>query len=378
LAPKLNRILSDQKGTQITMKRLPIDWNDLEMAFDRDSDEFGMELTNYLDLTTGEVVFVDEETRSALDSIVDELEATLEEDADWTDDVIRGTETFQQLSELEQSGVRAAMEIDYGAPKQFEEIPHLQSHESYQHMRDFIETVRDDAKRGRLSDAIAERKPFRRFRDVLAGDRRLERQWDEFEAARQREAMIEWLRSIGVEPTNPESKTYDPPPLPDLRRIMFAEVRRFVRFARDIQGIRQIALIGSLCTEKEFPKDIDLLVTVSADCDLAPLAKLGRQLTGHMQSHRAGADVFLASEDGEYIGRTCPRRDCGPGSRASCDALHCGQRPYLHDDFDTIRLKKEVITHPPVVLWPDLATTRDVPPDVHEQLIEQLAKYEDT
>ena len=179
--------------------------------------------------------------------------------------------------------------------QQFEKIPRFDSHESYEYMRDFIETIRDNTARGRLSEAIGQRKPFRRFRDVLAGDRRLERQWREFEVARQRETMIKWLRSIGVEPTNPEIATYSLPPLPDLRRIMFAEVRRFVRFARDIQGVRRIALIGSLATDKEFPKDIDLLVTVSADCELARLAKLGRQLSGHMNSQGAGADVFLAN-----------------------------------------------------------------------------------
>ena len=65
-------------------------------------------------------------------------------------------------------------------------------------------------------------------------------------------------------------------------------------------------------SNKAFPKDIDVLVTVIVDCELAPLAKLGRQLSGHMNNYRAGADVFLASEDGHYLGRTCPWRDCGP------------------------------------------------------------------
>jgi hypothetical protein len=53
----------------------------------------------------------------------------------------------------------------------------------------------------------------------------LERQWLDFEAARHRETIIEWLRSIGVEPANPEASTYNPPPLPDFRKIMFATRR---------------------------------------------------------------------------------------------------------------------------------------------------------
>lgn len=116
--------------------------------------------------------------------------------------------------------------------------------------------------RDRLSQAIRERGPFRRFRGVLADDRRLEREWQAYERRRQRETIVEWLGSVGVEPTNRDDRTFAPP-LPDLRKIMFAEVRRFVRFARDLPGVARIAMIGSLTTEKEFPKDIDMLVNGS-------------------------------------------------------------------------------------------------------------------
>jgi len=116
-----------------------------------------------------------------------------------------------------------------------------------------------------------------------------------------------------------------------------------------------------------------MLVTVSDDCDLAPLARLGRQLLGRMQNHGAGADVFLASEDGHYLGRTCPWKNCGPGYRTTCDALHCGAR-HLHDDLDAVRIEEEVIAQPAVVLWPDLAAGEGVPLDVREELIEQLAR----
>ena len=68
----------------------------------------------------------------------------LEEGADWTDDAIRGTDTFQQLSDEEQSSVLAAIRIDYGDSSQFKAIPGFDSHESFGYMRDFIETVNDD------------------------------------------------------------------------------------------------------------------------------------------------------------------------------------------------------------------------------------------
>ena len=41
-----------------------------------------------------------------------------------------------------------------------------------------------------------------------------------------------------------------------------------------LSGVKRIALIGSLATLEPSPKDIDLLVTVTDDMDLAPWLKL--------------------------------------------------------------------------------------------------------
>ena len=84
------------------MKRLPIDWHALEMAFDDQPDEFGIERANYFDLESGEVIVVDEQVSSTVNCIIDELDAVLDEGADWTDDAIRRTDTFQQLPTAEQ------------------------------------------------------------------------------------------------------------------------------------------------------------------------------------------------------------------------------------------------------------------------------------
>ena len=155
------------------------------------------------------------------------------------------------------------------------------------------------------------------------------------------------------------------------RRELLDEVLRFVGAARHISGVRRIALVGSIVTERPAPKDIDLLVTVADDLDLAPLAACARRLQGRAQSYNRGADVFLADERGNYLGRTCHWKDCRPGVRASCDALHCGRRPYLHDDLATVRLGSETVVEPPVTLWPRIERRCSVPPDV-EQLLQKL------
>ena len=100
------------------------------------------------------------------------------------------------------------------------------------------------------------------------------------------------------------------------------------------------------------PKDADLLVTVSDDADLSSLARFACRLQGRTQALNRGADVFLLNANGRYLGRTCRWKDCRPGVRQSCDALHCGRRPFLHDDLESITLTNDVTATPPLELFP--------------------------
>ena len=150
------------------------------------------------------------------------------------------------------------------------------------------------------------------------------------------------------------------------RQHLLEGLRRFVVAVQHITGVRAIALLGSITTAKPDPKDIDVLIVVDDEADLAALATASRRLQGHTQSRNCGADVFLASPRGAYIGRTCHWRDCRPGVRLACDARHCGQRPYLHDDLDTVHLAESLIRSPPLTLWPDIERRGPLPPDVEE------------
>ena len=161
-----------------------------------------------------------------------------------------------------------------------------------------------------------------------------------------------------------ESKT----PGDSIRELMLAGVVGLVRAVAPLVGVRRIALIGSIMTAKPTPKDIDLLVTVADDADLAPLARCARQLQGRLQGLNHWADVFLADERGRYLGRTCTWRECRPGIRASCDALHCGRRPHLHDDLGDVRLNQALIASPPVEIFPTVIRRSHVPPDVEALL----------
>jgi hypothetical protein len=160
--------------------------------------------------------------------------------------------------------------------------------------------------------------------------------------------------------------------LPPIRTHLFAGALLFVQAASGLPGVSRIALLGSLATAKANPKDIDLLVTVADDADLTQLAALGRKLQGHAQGRNAGADIFLASPHGAYIGRTCHWKVCKPGVRMSCDAYTCGVRPYLHDDFDAVTLQSDLVANPPIVLWPQVSARVTPPADVERILLAPL------
>jgi hypothetical protein len=155
-----------------------------------------------------------------------------------------------------------------------------------------------------------------------------------------------------------------------MRQRLLSEILWFVPAVARLRGIRRIALLGSITTEKREPKDIDFLVVVDDEVSLEPLAKIGRKVKGHAQNIGRGADIFLADPGGRYIGRTCLWIECGPGIRRSCDALHCGRRHYLHDDMEAVTLSDEKIRMA-IELWPVVERRKGLPDDL-EKVLEQL------
>jgi hypothetical protein len=154
-----------------------------------------------------------------------------------------------------------------------------------------------------------------------------------------------------------------------VRQRLLADALQFVHTASRLPGIVRIALLGSLATEKPDPKDVDLLITVTDEANLTPIASAARRLKGRTQSYNHGADVFVADRHGQYLGRICHWKQCAAGIRGSCDALHCGHRLFLHDDLATIQLAPELVAHPPVELFPTVIRRVSLPGDVEMMLV---------
>jgi hypothetical protein len=157
------------------------------------------------------------------------------------------------------------------------------------------------------------------------------------------------------------------PSVADPRRHLLRAVLSFVRAARSTLGVRRIALLGSLATDKPVPKDADVLVIIDGTMDLDPLAQLGRRLKGTAQTINLGADIFLADEADRYLGRICHYRECHP--RVACRALHCGRRQHLNDDLQIVTLSPALVNAPPIDLWPHIVARCVVPVDTQAFLV---------
>ena len=346
-------------------RRLAVDLSELEYAFE----DASWEASRYLDLETGQVITITGEIRRKVEALYEESdEQENGEPIDFAELVRRC-----DLSDWEKDAMIEADQVEKGYGSRYIGVPEADPHEGYRDMEDFIATVKDERLQDRLWRAIQGRGAFRRFKDELAEHFHEEQRWFEHKDARLRRRVLDWLESHGIEPViqEPAPATQSSPTLSTRTRLI-VEVLTFVRAASQLPDVLRVALIGSLTTDEPDPKDADVLVTVADDADLEPLATLGRKLAGHAQGFNRGGDVFLANPRGDYLGRTCPWRDCRPGIRLSCDALHCGQRPYLHDDLATIKLDKHLIAAPPLELWPQVVARVPVPQDVEQGLIAPL------
>jgi hypothetical protein len=82
--------------------------------------------------------------------------------------------------------------------ERYERIPKAESHEGYQDMVDFIATVDNEHLVELLEVAINGKGAFRRFKDVLLNYPEERERWFQFKDERMEERALEWLEDIGV------------------------------------------------------------------------------------------------------------------------------------------------------------------------------------
>jgi predicted nucleotidyltransferase len=154
--------------------------------------------------------------------------------------------------------------------------------------------------------------------------------------------------------------------VPEPRKHLISAGLDFVEAVSQMPGVERVALVGSICTTKPDPKDVDVLVTIAPSVDMEKLATLGRKLKGAMQGINSGADIFLAGLDGTYLGRTCSYKECH--YRRSCEGRHCRPASYLCDDLHNLDLDRGLIANPPLVLHPQIVVRGELPGDLMDEV----------
>lgn len=136
--------------------QLPIDLQELCAAFEDSSDDHRY----YLDLKTGGITldFLDAAEREELDEMVDEA-----------------------------------------SKERYRYLPITESHESYEDMEEFIETVKGAHLKEKLNIAISGSGAFRRFKDVLNSYPKEKHRWFKIKDEKVIERVNEWLEDEGIE-----------------------------------------------------------------------------------------------------------------------------------------------------------------------------------
>jgi hypothetical protein len=158
----LARLGLDEPAPRQASRRVPVNWDDLDMALTSNHGEW----TCYLDLRTGEVQML------SVARFGDDDDGPSEEEID--------------------AGIDAGHLIH---------VEPLDSSVEYRWMAEFATTVSDPRLRDRLEVALDGRGAFRRFKNVLLDHPAQRERWFALRDQRLDEAARDWLAEQGIEPT---------------------------------------------------------------------------------------------------------------------------------------------------------------------------------
>ena len=175
------------------MKKLNIDFDELQKAMeDTEREAFDY----FLDAETGDVIILSEDIINRARFILDEC---LDEDMADYEEVEFDEE--HDLPEWMEDEVELALDIFINEKERYARIPERRHRNGYSAMKEFTDGLDKNPKlRDKLSAILDGKGAFRRFKDALAPYPRERKQWYRFNAKVVRDEIMEWLKSIGVEP----------------------------------------------------------------------------------------------------------------------------------------------------------------------------------
>jgi hypothetical protein len=177
------------------LRRLKIDLSELELAFENSS----WEVAYFLDLETGKVLFVQENTFRDIENIYENYPDDEEDEEDAEPIVLKDVLDEMDLHDWERELLLEADLVREGMPERFLRVPVADSHEGYRDMEEFVETVQKSSVQMRLAQALHGKGAFRRFKDALLSYPQERERWFAFQNERIRLRILDWLASEHIE-----------------------------------------------------------------------------------------------------------------------------------------------------------------------------------
>lgn len=132
----------------------------------------------------------------------------------------------------------------------------------------------------------------------------------------------------------------------DRRKNLQKVAEEFSNKLKTLKNVSEVGLAGSLASDDEYPNDIDVFIFLKNFDEIHMIAKFARQ----MSSIYHGWEVFVFSEDLEYLGRICHKKVC-PTESSNCFYPRCGKIPYLSNEPDFIFNPKIFFNSPFKIFW---------------------------
>ncbi len=132
----------------------------------------------------------------------------------------------------------------------------------------------------------------------------------------------------------------------DRRTRIDQAVAKFITLVQHVEGVLEVALFGSVATEKAVPDDFDLMVFIKDVQCIPAISSSIRSITSTFHAH----DVFLFDENRQYLGRVCHRKKC-PALSVECKVYGCGKVKYLQVIEGFTFQAKQALAQKPVPLW---------------------------
>jgi hypothetical protein len=163
-------------------------------------DMINQEIAAYLDLETGEILFVSDDARRELEEVYD----TLPDDVNSMSDDEQRAAFLAALEEygpinVEEEELEEADAVERGLGTRFVGLPEADTQASYRDMEAFVETATTPRLQQRLERAIRGRGAFGRFREELSDVPGEEERWYAFKQERLRDRIRAWLEAERIE-----------------------------------------------------------------------------------------------------------------------------------------------------------------------------------